>query len=201
LTPDERQHLGHQFALVLASFHACTVVDLPPPTPQATTAELCDQLVPRLDARQSEQVSRWCAWIDGVLAQPTEAVLLHGDFHGYNVITNDAQEVQVVLDLEEASYGDFHYDFRYLPAQEASLELFLTVAREYERLTGRPVDPARVMAWHVCTVLGDALWRTEAGVPLHGGGTTEVWIEELAERFRQLGMPTRISERPPPKQA
>ena len=27
------------------------------------------------------------------------------------------------------------------------------------------------MAWHVLTSLGDAMWRTEAGVALPGGGT------------------------------
>ncbi|MDQ1378413.1 MAG: hypothetical protein QOE15_2586 [Acidimicrobiaceae bacterium] len=29
----------------------------------------------------------------------------------------------------------------------------------------------RLMAWHILTALGDALWRTEAGVALLGGGT------------------------------
>jgi hypothetical protein len=46
----------------------------------------------------------------------------------------------------------------------------------------------RVMAWHVRTVLGDALWRTEAAVGLPGGGTKEAWVDELEERFTELGL-------------
>ena len=46
------------------------------------------------------------------------------------------------------------------------------------------------MAWHVRTVLGDALWRTTEGIPLFGGGTKEAWIDELAHRFAELGFGT-----------
>jgi hypothetical protein len=35
-------------------------------------------------------------------------------------------------------------------------------------------------------VLGDALWRTEAGVPLPGSGTKEAWIDELEVRYAAL---------------
>ncbi len=31
----------------------------------------------------------------------------------------------------------------------------------YERLSGRSLAVERVMAWHVLTVLGDALWRVD----------------------------------------
>ena len=43
------------------------------------------------------------------------------------------------------------------------------------------------MAWHIRTVLGDALWRTEAGVPLPGkGGTAGTWVDELDDRMRAV---------------
>jgi len=60
------------------------------------------------------------------------------------------------------------------------------VVDEYERLTGRAVEPAPLLAWHIRTVLGDALWRSEAGVPLPGGGTVHEWIEALQLRIARL---------------
>jgi hypothetical protein len=33
----------------------------------------------------------------------------------------------------------------------------------YQDLTGTTVNMNRIMAWHLRTVLGDALWRAEAG--------------------------------------
>ena len=44
----------------------------------------------------------------------------------------------------------------------------------------------RVMAWHGLTVLGDALWRTEAGVALPGGGGATSWVDDLARRLDML---------------
>ncbi|MGO9754455.1 MAG: hypothetical protein ACLP22_23850, partial [Solirubrobacteraceae bacterium] len=47
---------------------------------------------------------------------------------------------------------------------------------------------------HVCTALGDALWRTEAGLPLllprPGGGTPDDYVDELAARRALLGIRT-----------
>jgi ribosomal-protein-alanine N-acetyltransferase len=194
--PGEVQRLGAMLAAVLAAFHdpaaqaAIEAADLrlPIPSPQAGTSELRERLVPRLDPRRRALVDVWCVFTDDVLSIAAESVVLHGDFHGYNVVVDDRQHVRVVLDLEEASYGDYHYDFRYLPAQAPTLDLFRAAVAEYERLTARVIDLRRVMAWHVRTVLGDALWRTAAGVPLPGGGTTEQWIDELAGRFEQLGL-------------
>ena len=46
------------------------------------------------------------------------------------------------------------------------------------------------MAWHVRTTLGDAMWRTEAGLPLllqrPGGGTPSDYAYELKDRFDTL---------------
>lgn len=38
--------------------------------------------------------------------------------------------------------------------------------RHYQKLTGRRLSVERVMAWDLRTALGDALWRSEAGIPL-----------------------------------
>ena len=51
------------------------------------------------------------------------------------------------------------------------------------------------MAWHVRTALGDVVWRTEAGIPLADHRTPPDWIDDLAARFRALGMgPLRLED-------
>ena len=57
------------------------------------------------------------------------------------------------------------------------LELLTAVMRHYQQVTGRQLSPARVMAWHLRQALGDALWHSEAGIPLtttahHRSGST-----------------------------
>ena len=104
------------------------------------------------------------------------------------MVVDDAETVQAVLDLEEASVGDYHYDFRYLPAQAPTVELLQITVSEYERFTRRTVSTERVMAWHIRTVLGDALWRTEANVELPAGGTPSKSVDELAARMADLAM-------------
>jgi hypothetical protein len=44
-----------------------------------------------------------------------------------------------------------------------------------------------VMAWHIRTALGDALWRSEARVGLPDGGTPASWVGDLASRMTDLG--------------
>jgi hypothetical protein len=44
------------------------------------------------------------------------------------------------------------------------------------------------MAWHVRTALGDALWHTEAGLPLPDHRTPSEWVNDVAARFARLGI-------------
>jgi hypothetical protein len=38
------------------------------------------------------------------------------------------------------------------------------------------------------TALGDALWRSEAGIPLSDHRTPAAWIDDLSTRFQELGI-------------
>jgi len=67
-----------------------------------------------------------------------------------------------------------------------TIAFFRHAAEGYERRTGGTVEPAPVLAWHIRTVLGDALWRSEAGVPLPDGGTVDGWVDGLAGRIAWL---------------
>ncbi len=197
LGPADRLRLAGSLADTLAALHQPSIrslvddadLTLGPPAPQADTDELRTRFPALVDPRRGDQVRRWADWIDTVLADPVDpAVFLHGDFHGHNLVVGDDHAVRALLDFEEAGIGDHHYDFRYLPAQEETLDLFTRVAADYEQRGGAPVDPRRVLAWHVRTALGDALWRTEAGVALPEAGTPTRWVDELAQRFVTLGL-------------
>ena len=68
------------------------------------------------------------------------------------------------------------------------MELLTAVMRHYQQITGRYLSTDRVMAWHLRTALGDALWRSEAGIPLADHRTPPEWVDDLAVRFAMLGI-------------
>jgi aminoglycoside phosphotransferase (APT) family kinase protein len=188
----EMVELATRMADLLASLHApsvratvSAVVALPPPTPQATTDALRGRLGAFVDERRMAKVRAWCDWADAVLSTPRPTVFLHGDFAGHNLLWQRGSTTIVgVVDFEEASVGDFHYDLRYLPAQIATLDLLHEIVDAYAERTGRIVELARVMAWHVRTALGDTLWRSEARVALPWGGTPDDMVDETERRLR-----------------
>jgi aminoglycoside phosphotransferase (APT) family kinase protein len=163
-------------------------IEPPAPTPQADTDAIRSHLGRFLTPSHLSLVRRWCDWTDRVQSTSTgEQVILHGDLHGYNLLVHDGG-LRCVLDYDAISVGDHHYDLRYLPGLGSSIELLVAVVDEYERRTGRAVEPAPLLAWHIRTVLGDALWRSQAGVPLPDGGTVHDWIEALGLRIARLAV-------------
>jgi aminoglycoside phosphotransferase (APT) family kinase protein len=193
---DRRRRLVGDLALFLAGFHdratlgvvGAAAVGPEAPEPQATTAALRARFGRYVKPAQRSVVADWCDWVDEVLATPADEVLLHGDLHGYNLVWDSSSgALLLVADFESAGLGDPAFDFRYLPGYAATVDLFLEVRRCYEQISGRVLDVERVMAWHMRTVLGDALWRTEAGVPLPGsGGTASSWVDELEVRMAEV---------------
>lgn len=158
------------------------------PEAQATTEELRERFGRYVSSSQRLIVEGWCDWVDEVLSEGGDTALLHGDLHGYNVVWDPTSgALRLVADFETAGLGDPAFDFRYLPGQAETVDLFLEVRRRYQQVAGRTLDLQRVMAWHIRTVLGDALWRTEAGVALPGGGgTASSWVDELESRMTSV---------------
>lgn len=190
--------VGGELGRFLAHLHAPATLEalrardiaLSVPKPQADTDRIRTGLAPLVDPRRAEQVAAYCDWTDTVLAAPRvhPDVLVHGDLHGHNQVWTTADwTLRLVVDFETAGAAEPEFDFRYLPGQSPTLDLLLATTEVYERETGRSADLARVMAWNVQTVLGDALWRTEAGIGLPGGGTPTQWVDELGQRLRALG--------------
>ncbi len=158
------------------------------PVPQASTDTIRERLSPWLRPDQIALVSSWCDWADGALAALRSNVFVHGDLHGHNQVWNERQELRAVVDFEESGPAEAAFDFRYLPSQGPTVELFVATCEKYAEFSGGPVDVARVMAWNIRTVLGDALWRSEAGVALPGGGTPAEWVDELGTRLADLDL-------------
>ncbi len=161
------------------------------PQPQATTADLRARYGPWVRPDQLEMVRRWCDWADQVLRRCGVAVFVHGDLHGHNQVWDrDQLRLRVFVDFESSGAAEAEYDLRYLPAQGHGIDLLLATTAHYRDLTQVELDIGHAMAWHLRTVLGDALWRSEAGVPLPGGGTPSEWVDELRERLDALSVGT-----------
>jgi aminoglycoside phosphotransferase (APT) family kinase protein len=192
----DRDRAGEQLARFLAALHdpasrhrvevvvgELTGAHLPP----ATTGTLRERFVRWARPDQRRTITRWCDWADAVLASPGPAVLVHGDLHGNNQVWRH-DELRLVVDLETVGAAEPEYDLRTFPgpAMGPGVELLTAVMRHYERITGRRLSVDRVMAWHLRTALGDALWRSEAGIPLADHRTPPEWVDDLAVRFSLL---------------
>ena len=94
--------------------------------------------------------------------------------------------LRAVVDFDIAGPRDPEFDFRYLPSQTPDPTLLTGTVRHYQERSARALDLDRVMAWHIRTVLGDALWRSEAGVRLPGGGNATTWVDDLTHRMRKI---------------
>ena len=155
----------------------------------ATTRTLRERFGRWVRPHQRRVIMRWCDWCDAVLASPGPAVLVHGDLHGNNQVW-DLGKLRLVVDLETAGAAEPEYDLRHFPGPDMGpgVELLTAVMRHYRQITGRQLSTNRVMAWHLRTALGDALWRSEAGIPLTDHRTPPERVDDLAARFTMLGI-------------
>jgi aminoglycoside phosphotransferase (APT) family kinase protein len=158
------------------------------PCPQATTDAIRLRLPRFLDVHRAELACRWCEWVDEILASPSpQQVLARGDLHGYNQVWGRSTwKLRLVADFEMSGPADPEYDLRYFPPVEPTLGFVRSVSELYAALTGSSLDIRRVMAWHVRTALGDALWRSEADVPRPAGCTPASYVDDLRRRGRPI---------------
>jgi aminoglycoside phosphotransferase (APT) family kinase protein len=194
----DRDRAGQQLASFLAALHhpaarqraetaigKLTGAQLPP----ATTSTLRERFGAWIRPGQRRTVTRWCDRADAVLASPGRAVLVHGDLHGDNQVW-DHGELRLVADFETVGAAEPEYDLRTFPGpgMGPGVDLLIAVMRHYQQFTGRQLSADRVMAWHLRNALGDALWRSEAGIPLADHRTPPEWVEDLATRLSALGI-------------
>ena len=172
-----------------------------PVLPPAATQTLRDRFGTWIRPDQRRTVLRWCDWADAVLASPGPAVLVHGDLHGDNQVW-DHDELRLVVDFATVGAAEPEYELRTYPGPGLGpgLELLTAVMQHYQQVTGRQLSAGRIMAWHLRQALYDALWHSEAGIPLNDHRTPSQWVEDLAARFSALGIdpeaPPAASPRP-----
>ncbi len=211
----DRDQAGRQLARFLAALHhpaararvEAETGPLPAARPLAATGVLRDRFAAWVSADQHRAVVRWCDWADAVLAQPGShspaeppgpaephdtagsAVLVHADLHGNNQVW-DQGELRLVVDFETVAAAEPEYDLSGFPGPGLGpgVELLTATVRHYEEAAGRPLSVERIMAWHVRQALGDVLWRTDAGIHLADHRTPPDWVDDLAARFRALGL-------------
>ncbi|HVF20829.1 MAG TPA: phosphotransferase [Mycobacteriales bacterium] len=198
MTTAASHSVAEQLARFLVGLHSLDPVELTSDLPnvrpraQADTTALRARFPVLVDEHRGALVLHWCDWVDEVLggeAPPGSAVVVHGDLHGYNQVWDrPSATLRAVVDFEETGVEDFHFDLRYLPGLVTPVNLAMAVANAYSRLSGRSLSIERMMAWNVLTVLGDAMWRTEAGVELPGGGTAADWVDDLQARLAASGL-------------
>ena len=198
--PARVDEIGAELARFLASLHRPDILALarerldrplrtPEPGLQASTDELRARLTPLIEPGQRELLHRLCDSVDEQLANPGEPVFLHGDFHGHNQLW-DRRTLRLLLvaDFETSGAAEAEYDIRAIPALGPGVDLLTATVDHYALCSGRQLSLERIMAWHVPTTLGDALWRTEAGLPLllarPGGGTPANYVEEFGGTLR-----------------
>jgi aminoglycoside phosphotransferase (APT) family kinase protein len=192
----DREYAGRQIARFLAALHddesrrrvEAMTGAVPAWYPLVATSALRERFGRLVTPAQQRKVVRWCGWADEVLAEPRPLVLVHGDFHGDNQIWHRG-ELKAVIDFENAGTGEPEYDLRSFPGpgMGPGLELLTAIIRHYERIAGRELCVERLMAWHLRQTLGDALWRSEAGLPLPDHRTPAEWVADITVRFRSLG--------------
>jgi len=193
----DRDEAGRQLARFLAALHqpsARTVLEaelgpLPGARPLAATEVLRERFAAWVDPERHRSVRRWCDWADAVLAETGPAVLVHADFHGDNQVW-DHGELRLVVDFETVGLAEPEYDLSGIPGPGLGpgVELLTAVVRHYQEAAGRPLSVERIMAWHVRQALGDVLWRTDLGIHLADHRTPPDWVDDLAARFRALGL-------------
>lgn len=191
ITPAARPAVARDLAAALVCLHDPDVSEVVGSLPGVMEPASTDVLRARFGALirpgQRGLVLRWCDWADRALAAPRRSVLVHGDFHGDNHLWDpQSLRLRAVIDWETAGAGEPEFDLRCLPG-DCGMGLFTATVAEYERMSGTTLNLDRIMAWHVRTVLGDALWRAEAGVELPDGRTPAQWVDDLNARFTSLG--------------
>lgn len=201
LNADRTQAVAAELARFLSDLHAESTLALalqqldglprlPHPTLHTSTGTLRARLTQMIDPRQRNMVMGWCDWIDEQIATPGEPVLVHGDFHPYNQLWQLSEaRLLAVVDFESCGLAEPEFDFQVLPVFGPGVELLLATVRCYERFSGRKLNLSRLMAFHLLNYLGDALWRTEAGVDLpQPGDTPTAYVNEAARRLDALDL-------------
>ncbi|MGX5712498.1 phosphotransferase [Sphingopyxis terrae subsp. ummariensis] len=173
--------LGRELALIHALPRAAIPAEIPVMDTAAALAELKARFLSYGGDRPAIALAvKWC---EDHLPEPTDPVLVHGDYRMGNVMV-DADGLAAVLDWELAHLGDAHEDLAFgcmtvwrfgmldKPAfGVGSLDDYFAA---YEAAGGRPVDRDRFKYWLVYRTLWWALGCLQMGQAWRSGADTTV---------------------------
>jgi aminoglycoside phosphotransferase (APT) family kinase protein len=198
---DHIAEFADQLATFLAQLHSAPTLTrvservdslprLPQPELHVSTDRLRARFMTMIDPRQRSTVRRWCDWVDHELSFPADSVFVHGDLHPYNQLWDlDVPRLLAVVDFESSGLAEPEFDLRVLPVFGPGVELLVSTVKRYEALSARKLSLPRTMALYLLNYLGDALWRTEAGISLpEPGDSPSAYVEEAAGRLAALGI-------------
>ncbi len=160
---DDRLDLAGRFLALLADVHATDwqargldrVLGMPGPQPGLTELRQWEAELRRAQLEAFPELELAIDWLRRHCATRADTVLVHGDFKPGNALLR-GQQIVALLDWETAHLGDPLEDLGWIlnptRAREHQIRGHWEQAQiiaEYERLTGRSVDPAALKWWIV----------------------------------------------------
>ena len=159
----DRVALAHRFLALLADVHGTDwrgrglagVLGEPGPRPGLTELRKWEAELRRIQLEPQPELEIVIGWLRQHCAASADTVLVHGDFKPGNALLR-GDDIVALLDWETAHLGDPLEDLGWMLNPTRAREHQITghweraqVVAEYQRLTGRTVDPAALQWWIV----------------------------------------------------
>jgi aminoglycoside phosphotransferase (APT) family kinase protein len=150
-----RPRLAEQCGEILARIHSIPLAEVPGLDRPDVLAKLRETLAEFDDPSPALELG--LRWLEQHRPEPTDDVVLHGDFRNGNLVVGP-DGIRAVLDWENVHRGDPMQDLGYLCVRAwrfgadepvGGFGPFADLFRGYERVSGRTVDPEIVHWWQL----------------------------------------------------
>jgi len=111
---------------------------------------------------------------------PADSAFLHGDLGSHNLVFDDEGRISGLFDFDEASLGDRHYEFRWLPSFGA--DFMARALARYRDKTDATIEVERVHRAHALSAMAQLGWGLRAPDQHHRTGRTLAQTRAWAER-------------------
>jgi aminoglycoside phosphotransferase (APT) family kinase protein len=111
---------------------------------------------------------------------PADSAFLHGDLGSHNLVFDDEGRISGLFDFDEASLGDRHYEFRWLPS--FGEDFMARALARYREKTDATIEVERVRRAHALAAMAQLGWGLRAPDQHHRTGRTLAHTRTWAER-------------------
>jgi aminoglycoside phosphotransferase (APT) family kinase protein len=87
---------------------------------------------------------------------PADSAFLHGDLGSHNLVFDDEGRISGLFDFDEASLGDRHYEFRWLPS--FGEDFMARALARYREKTDATIEVGRVRRAHALAAMAQLGW-------------------------------------------